>query len=109
MIGIITSITDFAANTNLPQQFKAVDAAIFANPWFIAPAIAGIGWLAWKQAFREIILTVIFVAIWYLSGTEYMKTLVIGDELQMKKVLPVMFGGACVLGLVIYMFFGNSD
>jgi hypothetical protein len=38
-----------------------------------------------------------------------MKTLVVGEELQIKKVLPVMFGGAAILGVIIYLLFGRSD
>ncbi len=38
-----------------------------------------------------------------------MNTLIVGDELQLAKVLPVVFGGAALLGLVIYMYFGRSD
>jgi hypothetical protein len=35
--------------------------------------------------------------------------LVVGDELKMNKVLPVLFGGAAVLGLLIYLLLGRSD
>jgi hypothetical protein len=37
-----------------------------------------------------------------------MQTLVVGDELQINKILPVLFGGAVTLGFIIYMFFGRS-
>jgi hypothetical protein len=38
-----------------------------------------------------------------------MQTLVVGEELQVNKVLPVLFGGAAILGIVIYLLFGRSD
>lgn len=109
MIGIFGTIGDFISNTQLPQQFKEVDPAIFKNPWFLVPIGGLLGWMGWKQAWRDIILVVLLFALWYISGTEYMHTLIVDGELQIKKILPVMFGGAAVLGLVIYMFFGRSD
>jgi hypothetical protein len=41
------------------------------------------------------------LGMWWASGTTYMQTLVVDGELQINKVLPVLFGGAAVLGLVI--------
>jgi uncharacterized membrane protein YciS (DUF1049 family) len=38
-----------------------------------------------------------------------MNTLIVDDEIQLAKVLPVVFGAACILGIVIYMYFGRSD
>jgi hypothetical protein len=34
--------------------------------------------------------------------------LIVNGELQIGKVLPVMFGGAAALGIIIYMYFGRS-
>jgi len=102
-------IGDIIQTTNLPDQVKDVDyAGLFTNPWFMVPFVAWVVWLVYKQAFRDLIIVAIIIIIWWLSGTEYMQTLVIGDELQINKVLPVLFGGAVVLGFVIYMFFGRS-
>ncbi len=107
--GFFTKIADLVQATNLPDQVKDVDfVGLFTNPWFMIPFIAWIGYMIYKQAFRDIIIVVIIIAIWWLSGTEYMQTLVVGDELQINKVLPVLFGGATVIGFVIYMFFGRS-
>jgi len=102
-------IGDLIQATNLPDQVKDVDfAGLFTNPWFMVPFVALVGYLLYKQAFRDLIIIVIIVAIWWVSGTEYMQTLVVGDELQINKILPVLFGGATVLGFVIYLFFGRS-
>ena len=38
-----------------------------------------------------------------------MNTLIVGEEIQLAKVLPVVFGAACILGVIIYMYFGKSD
>ncbi len=105
----IDKVVDFVQSTNLPEQIQEVDiVALFTNPWFLAPFVGLVGWLVWKQAFKELVLVVIVIAMWWVSGTEYMSSLVVGEELQLAKVLPVL-GVACViLGFVIYMFFGMS-
>jgi len=96
--------------THLAEQIKAVDVAgLFSNPWFLIPFIAFVGYMIYKQDFRDLFVAVLIMGIWYLSGTPYMKTLVVGDELQINKVLPLLFGGAVVIGLVIYLYFGRSD
>lgn len=107
--GFFAQIVDLVQATNLPDQIKDVDlGGLFTNPWFIVPFVLWVGYMIYKQAFRDLIIAAIIIAIWWLSGTEYMQTLVVGDELQINKVLPVLFGGAAVLGFVIYMFFGRS-
>jgi len=63
----------------------------------------------YKQAFRDLIIMALLMGVWYMSGTQYMQTLVVGDELQVNKVLPLLFGGAVVIGFIIYLFFGRSD
>ncbi len=105
-----TKIGDFIESTQLIEQFKAVDAAgLFSNPWFLVPLICLLGYLLYKQNFKEIVMLVIIFGCWYISGTEYMNTLIVDDEIQLAKVLPVVFGAACILGIVIYMYFGRSD
>jgi hypothetical protein len=66
-----------------------------------------IGWWVYKQAFKDIVIVIIFIGIWYLTGTEYMATLIVDGELQIGKILPIMFGGAALLGAVVYMYFGR--
>ena len=97
-------------STHIQKQVADVDyVGLFTNPWFLVPFIAAVLYLLYKQAFKDLILFAIFLGVWWVSGTEYMNTLVVGDELQVGKVLPVLFGGAAVTGFVIYMFFGRSD
>ena len=97
-------------STHIQEQVANVDyVGLFTNPWFLVPFIAAVLYLLYKQSFKDLIIIVIFIGVWWVSGTEYMHTLVVGDELQISKILPVLFGGAAILGFVIYMFFGRSD
>ncbi len=101
---------ELAELTGIPEQVKDVDAAaLFSNPWFLVPFIGLIIYLLYKKELRNFILIAMFIGGWYLTGTEYMQTLVIGNELQLNKVLPLLFGGAAALALIIYLFFIRSD
>ena len=103
-------IMAFVESTKLIEQIAEVDyAGLFTNPWFLVPFVALVIYLIWKQRWRDMIFIAIFIGIWWASGTDYMKTLVVGEELQVNKVLPVLFGGAAILGIVIYLLFGRSD
>jgi len=105
-----TKVTDFIQYTQVVKQFQEVDAVgLFTNPWFLVPFICLIGYMLYKQDFKELILIVIGFICWHISGTEYMHTLIVNDEIQLAKVLPVVFGAACLLGIIIYMYFGRSD
>ncbi len=102
-------IGSFLQSTNLPEQIKDVDAAgLFSNPWFIIPFVAMVGYMLWKQQFTELIVTALLVTIWWLSGTEYMQSLVVNGEVQIKKVLPVLGVASAALGFVVYLIFGRS-
>jgi hypothetical protein len=97
-------------STQLPDQVSEVDyVGLFTNPWFLVPFIALLCYMLWKQKWRDLLFLLIAFCVWWASGTDYMQTLVVGEELQIKKVLPVLFGGAVLLGLVIYLLFGRSD
>ena len=103
-------IVDFINSTQVLQQFRDIDAAgLFTNPWFLVPFLCLIGYMLYKQNFREIFIIFIGFGCWHISGTEYMATLIVDDEVQLAKVLPVVFGGACVLGIVIYLYFGKGE
>ncbi|MCG6931377.1 MAG: hypothetical protein LJE64_12560 [Desulfofustis sp.] len=99
----------FVESTKVVEQVKDVDVALFTNPWFMVPFVALVLYLIWKLRWRDLVFLAIFIGVWWVSGTEYMETLVVGEELQVGKVLPVMFGGAAVLGIIIYLLFGRSD
>lgn len=97
-------------STHLQEQIRDVDAlGLFSNPWFLVPFVALMGYMLYKKAFRDIIILSAIMGVWWASGTEYMQTLVVGDELQINKILPVLFGGAVILGVVIYLLISRSD
>lgn len=106
----IDSIFAWIKSTHVIEQVSEVDAVgLFTNPWFMVPFVVFVGYMLYKQAFRDLAIIAIFIGVWWVSGTEYMQTLVDGEILDMKKILPVVFGGAVMLGLVIYLLFGRSD
>ena len=103
-------IMSFIESTKVVEQIAEVDyVGLFTNPWFLVPFIALIAYMVWKMRWRDLAFVAIFLGVWWVSGTDYMKTLVVGETLQVNKVLPVLFGGAAVLGVVIYLLFGRSD
>ena len=102
-------IVDLVKSTQIPRQINEVDfVGLFTNPWFMVPFVAFIGWQVYKANFRDIIIMVLIIGVWYVSGTPYMQTLIVGGELQIGKILPVLFGGATVLGIIIYLLFGRG-
>lgn len=97
-------------STHIREQIADVDyVGLFTNPWFLVPFVIMVCYLLYKQSFKDLIIILIFVGVWWVSGTDYMNSLVVGGELQISKVLPVLFGGTAVVGFVIYLFFGRSD
>lgn len=104
MMQIWESFTNFVDSTHVIEQLKEVDAAgLFTNPWFLVPFIILAGYMLYKQSWRDMTLIGIFIGVWWVSGLPYMQTLVVGNELQIEKILPVVFGGAVTLGVVIYL------
>ena len=109
-MNVFDSIWRWVGSTHLPEQVRDVDfVGLFTNPWFLVPFVALVGYLLYKKALRDLVILGAILGMWWASGTEYMQTLVVNGELQINKVLPVLFGGAAVLGLVIYLLIGRSD
>lgn len=107
---IFTNIADWFATTHLQEQIKDVDfVGLFTNPWFIIPFSLMVCFMLFRQKWKDLIIIAIFVALWWVSGTDYMNSLLVNGEIQIGKILPVIFGGAAVLGFVIYLLFGRSD
>ncbi len=107
---LFAKIWAWVESTQVREQVVDVDyVALFSNPWFMVPFVVLIGYLLYKQAFRDLIIVAAFVGVWWVSGTEYMATLVVGETLQIDKILPVLFGGAALLGFLVYLLFGRSD
>jgi len=107
---LFSNIKDWFASTHIQEQIKDVDfVGLFTNPWFIIPFVVLVFYSLFRQKWKDLIIITIFVAIWWVSGTNYMNSLLVNGEIQINKILPVIFGGAAVLGFVIYLFFGRSD
>lgn len=103
-------ILDWFESTHLEEQIKEVDfVALFSNPWFLVPFVLMVCYMLFKQKWKDLIIVTICIGVWWVSGTEYMNSLIVGNELQINKILPVIFGGAAVLGFVVYLLFGRSD
>ncbi len=110
MSDFLAKFLSFVESTHLQEQVAEVDyVGLFSNPWFLVPFICAVVYLLYKQAFKDLILIAAFCCVWWVSGTDYMSTLVVGNELQIGKILPVLFGGAALVGFIIYLFFGRSD
>lgn len=106
----LDGILAWIESTHIQQQIRDVDyVGLFSNPWFLVPFVALVIYLLYRQAFRDLIIVALFIAVWWVSGLDYMQHLVVDGELQVNKVLPVVFGGAAALGFVIYLLFGRSD
>jgi hypothetical protein len=107
---IIESISKFIEQTHLVEQFKEVNIeGLFTNPWFLVPFIGLVGYMLYKKAFRDMAIVGALAVAWYASGTPYMQDLVVDGHIQVAKVLPVVFGGAVLLGFIIYLLLGRSD
>jgi len=110
MSNFLQKILEFIQQTHLLEQIRDVDAAgLFTNPWFLVPFIGLMGYLVFKKSFRDIAILLIFIGVWWVSGTDYMQTLIVKGEVQIGKILPVLAGGAAALAVVIYLLFGRSD
>lgn len=97
-------------STKIHQQILDVDyVGLFQNPWFMVPFCSMIGYMLFKKRLKDIIIIAVLLGVWWVSGTEYMHSLINNGEIQIEKILPVVFGGAIVLGFVIYLLFGRSD
>jgi hypothetical protein len=110
MTELLNKSLDWFESTHLQQQITDVDyIALFSNPWFLVPFGILMAYMVYKQSWKEIVIIAILIGVWWVSGTPYMDSLIVGDIVQIDKILPVVFGGAVVLGLVIYLLFGRSD
>ncbi|MFH0784775.1 MAG: hypothetical protein V2B20_22855 [Pseudomonadota bacterium] len=107
---ILGKLSTWFASTHLQEQIRDVDYnGLFANPWFIVPFAVMFGYMIYKQKWKDLVILSIFLGAWWVSGTPYMNSLFVGNELQVGKILPVVFGGAAALGVVIYLLFSKSD
>ena len=81
------SIVKWFDSTQLQRQIADVDyVGLFSNPWFIVPFGALLLWFIYKQKWRDLIILAIFVAVWWVSGTPYMQSLIVGGEIRIEKL-----------------------
>ncbi len=105
-----TKLKDLFESTNIQKQIVEVDyVGLATNPWFMVPFVLWVLYMLFKQRFRGLVILIICGCAWYATGTDYMSSLLVGGEISIDKILPVVFGGAVALGLVIYLLFGRSD
>ncbi len=110
MEDMIDKVLTFIQDTNIIEQIKDVDyVALSTNPWFMVPLVGLLVYLLWTKSFKEIIILAILGGVWWSTGTEYMQTLVVGDQIQIKKLLPVVFGGVAALGFIVYLLFISGE
>lgn len=98
-------------STHIHEQIMEVDyIGLGTNPWFMVPFGLMLCYMLYKQRWKDIIIVTVCVGVWWASGTDYMNSLISPNgEIVMDKILPVVFGGAVILGFVIYLLFGRSD
>ncbi len=110
MADFLTAVMDFLNSTELPQQLRQVDVkGLFTNPWFLVPFVAQVGWWLYKQAFNSLVCTGLVMSVWWFTGSEYARGLVVDGHLQLGKVLPVAGVGLGVIIVLAYLFFIRSD
>lgn len=106
----VTKIVEWFDSTKIHEQIMEVDyVGLFNNPWFMVPFGAVVCYLLYKQSWKDLIIIGLCIGVWWVTGTDYMDSLILRGEIQIEKILPIVFGGAVVLGLVIYLLFGRSD
>ena len=108
-MGFFETIVGYVKATNIPQQLNDVDYnALMRNPWFMVPFVVLVLYMLYKKEITNLMVMGICVGVWCLTGTSYMTGLIVNGEIQMNKILPVVFGGAVVLIALIYLLL-NRD
>lgn len=109
MIDFFKKVVEYIRGTGIPQQMNDVDYnSLFRNAWFMVPFVTLIVYLIYKKEFTIIALIGIAIAIWLFCGTTYMSNLIVGGEIQVEKILPIVFGGAIALAAIVYLII-NKD
>jgi len=96
-------------STKIPEQMDAVDyMALLQNSWFIVPFTITILYLLFKKEFKTLSITAVVIVVWLLTGTEFFSGLIVNGEIQISKILPVVFGGAVSLIVIVYLLFSGD-
>lgn len=105
-----TKIVVWWNSTHIHEQVMEVDyIGLSTNPWFMVPFVSMVLYMLFKKRWVDILLIVVCLGAWWVSGTDYMASLIVNGEIVIDKILPVVFGGAVAIGFVIYLIFGRSD
>ena len=110
MSEFFAAIVDFINNTNVPDQFREVDAkGLFTNAWFLVPFISFICYQLYKQATNTLVMTALLIGLWLFTGSPYMEGLIVNGEMQLDKVLPVAGVFIAAIAVAIYFLFMRAD
>lgn len=110
MSELLGQIIEFFNNTGIPQQFRDTDVkGLFTNTWFVVPFAVFISYNLYKQSLNTLVMTGLALGLWWFSGSSYMEGLIVGNQIQIGKVLPVagVFIGA--FAIAIYFLFMRSE
>ncbi len=110
MADFFAQLVEFINSTQIPAQFHQVDVkGLFTNGWFMIPFLGLVSYQLFKQAFNNLILIGIGLAVWVFTGTHYVQQIRVNGEIQMDKVLPVVAVAIVTLGIIVYVYFIRSD
>lgn len=105
-----TSISEFFASTQVPEQIHNVDpGGLFSNPWFMLPFLGIVGYFIYKKSINNLIFTALVIGLWLFTGSSLVQGLFKGNTLQVGKVLPIVGVGIGAVGVVVYVLFMRSD
>jgi len=110
MLEFLDPVLDFIVKTEVPKQIDSIDyKGLFGNGWFMVPYISIILWNLYKKEINSIIVIVLFTGSWAFFGTPYMKETLAQDTIPLGKILPLIAGACCVLGIILYRMLFKSD
>lgn len=109
MADLFKKIVEFIRSTKIPEQLNEVDlSGLLHNTWFMVPFVFICIYLLYKKEFAVLAISAICIGGWYLTGTDYMSNLIVGGEIQISKILPVVFGGAVALIAIVYLLLNRE-
>ena len=109
-MNVLDKLGEWIESTAMHQQIQAFDlSGLVHNPYFIVPCTIFLLYSLWKKNWISLFLAAVFGGIWYLLSTPYMGGFVNGMEIDQAKILPLFFGGAIVVGIVVVILFGRSE
>lgn len=106
----VKSVGAWVNHTQVLPQFRAVDVSgLFHNPYFLVPFICLMIYYLYKQAINNLVITALFLGLWYFSGTDFVKSSVVNGEVQIGHIIPIAGIGVLVIGILVYLVFMRQD